>query len=89
MSPIIKNYTRNLFSQADLVLVLSEQWKKWIKDALNVEQNIKILYNPCPNIKRHITAKENIILFAGTIIERKGYADLIKGFAKIASKYKD
>ena len=80
--PNNKKLYRNLFSQADLVLVLSEQWKKWIKDALNVEQNIKILYNPCPNIKRHITAKENIILFAGTIIERKGYADLIKGFAK-------
>lgn len=87
--PNNKKLYRNLFSQVDLVLVLSEQWKKWIKDALNVEQNIKILYNPCPNVNRHITTKENIILFAGTIIERKGYADLIKGFAKIASKYKD
>lgn len=63
--------------------------EKWIKDALNIEQNIQILYNPCPNIKKYITQKENTILFAGTIIERKGYADLIKGFAKISHKHKD
>lgn len=30
---------------------------------------------------------EKIILYAGTINERKGYSDLIKAFAKIASKH--
>ena len=87
--PYNKKLYTSLFSKADLVLVLSEQWRIWIKDALNIEKNIKILYNPCPNIKTHNTSKEKTILFAGTIIKRKGYADLIKGFAKIANKYKD
>ena len=31
--------------------------------------------------------KQKEILFAGTIIPRKGYADLIRGFAKIAAFY--
>lgn len=33
--------------------------------------------------------KEKIILYAGTINDRKGYADLIKAFAIIAMKYPD
>ncbi|MCM1072111.1 MAG: glycosyltransferase family 4 protein [Bacteroides sp.] len=31
--------------------------------------------------------KEKIILYAGTVNERKGYADLIKAFAKIAKRF--
>lgn len=33
--------------------------------------------------------KEKIILYAGTVNKRKGYADLIKAFARIASIYPD
>lgn len=32
---------------------------------------------------------ENIILYAGTVNERKGYADLIRAFAKIAKAFPD
>lgn len=32
---------------------------------------------------------KNIILYAGTVTERKGYADLIRGFAKIAKSFPD
>lgn len=32
---------------------------------------------------------KNIILYAGTVNERKGYADLIHGFAKIAKSFPD
>jgi len=35
------------------------------------------------------TEKENIILYAGTINERKGYSDLIRAFARIALKFTD
>lgn len=80
---------RNLFSRADLVLVLSEQWRRWIKDALELTEHIEVLYNPCPNVEQKPELKQKEILFAGTVIPRKGYADLIRGFAKIATKHID
>lgn len=78
---------KRLFSRADLILVLSEQWKRWIKEALGITEHVEVLYNPCPKVNRRDDIRENYILFAGTIIPRKGYADLIKAFALIAEKY--
>lgn len=84
-----KSLYRNLFSRADLVLVLSEQWRRWIKEALGLTEHIEVLYNPSPIVERKPELKQNEILFAGTVIPRKGYADLIRGFAKIASNHLD
>lgn len=85
--PYNQKLYKRLFSQADLVLVLSEQWKKWIKDALGITEHIEVLYNPCPKVNRRDDIRENYILFAGTIIPRKGYGDLIKAFSLIAEKH--
>lgn len=85
--PYNQKLYRRLFSQADLVLVLSGQWRKWIMEALGITEHIEVLYNPCPKVNRRDDIRENYILFAGTIIPRKGYADLIKAFALIAEKY--
>lgn len=78
---------RKLFSQADLVLVLSAQWRRWIKKSLGLTERIKVLYNPCPVVDRRDDLRRNQVLFAGTVIPRKGYAVLLKGFALIAGKY--
>lgn len=83
-----KLYTK-LFSRADMVIVLSEQWKRWINEALGLSDNIRVLYNPCPTVNRREDIRENYILFAGTIIPRKGYETLLRGFALIAPKYPD
>lgn len=87
--PKNRHLYRNLFSRADLVLVLSEQWRRWIKDALGLTKHIEVLYNPCPVVERKPELKQKEILFAGTVIPRKGYADLIRGFAKIAKLHPD
>lgn len=87
--PYNQKLYKKLFLNADLILVLSEQWKKWLKEALDIENNVKVLYNPCPQVNRRNDIRENNILFAGTIIQRKGYMDLIEAFAKIANKYPD
>lgn len=87
--PYNQKLYKKLFSQVDLILVLSEQWKKWLKEALGITKHVEVLYNPCPKVNRTDNIRENYILFAGTVIQRKGYADLIKAFAKIASKYPD
>lgn len=69
------------------MLGLSEQWRRWIKDALGLTEHIEVLYNPCPMIEPKPELKQKEILFAGTVIPRKGYADLIRRFAKIAAFY--
>lgn len=85
--PYNQKLYKKLFSQADLILVLSEQWKKWLEESLGITEHVEVLYNPCPKVNRREDIRENNILFAGTLIPRKGYGDLIKAFAKIAKKY--
>lgn len=87
--PMNSKLYRRLFSEADLVLVLSEQWRYWIKVALGVSNHIEVLYNPCPIVNRRDDLRKKHILFAGTIISRKGYETLIRGFAKIAQEHSD
>ena len=87
--PMNSKLYRKLFSKADLLLVLSEQWRCWIKMALGLSNHIEVLYNPCPIVNRRDDLRKNHILFAGTIISRKGYETLIRGFARIAQEHSD
>ena len=87
--PTNNRLLRNLFSRADLIIALSEQWRKWLNEALGQIGHITVLYNPCPIVNRKPMEKQKEILFAGTIISRKGYADLIRAFADIAPCHKD
>ena len=84
---------KELFSTADKVHVLSEEWKKLLYNQLGIRGNVDVLYNPCPQINQvHVDneKKDNrYILFAGTLIKRKGYQCLIKAFAQIAPSYPD
>lgn len=81
---------KELFSSADLLLVLSPQWTRWINQAYPESHfKMQVLYNPCPIVVRDYKKKQNNILFAGTLNERKGYNRLLEAFAKIAAQYKD
>lgn len=86
-TPYNQKLYKKLFATADLTLVLSDQWKKWIKEATGLTDRIEVLYNPCPIVNRKNHSKKTHILFAGTIIPRKGYETLLRGFALIAHKY--
>lgn len=86
--PKNKSLGEEIFGKADLVLVLSPQWKKWINEAFpNNNFNMEVLYNPCPKVNRTNVARKKQILYAGTILRRKGYDILIKAFAKIADRF--
>lgn len=81
-----------LFSNSDVVLVLSEYWKKALVDELGLEENkVKILYNPCPQVDNRDSKERDSkeILYAGTVYHRKGYDDMIKAFAKVAPNHPD
>lgn len=96
---------RYLFTRADKIVVLSISWKKFVEDTLGKDLDIQVIYNPCmlsvnktvinedsdKTFSLHNIAipKHNIILYAGTINTRKGYADMIKAFARIADNHKD
>lgn len=83
-----QSYYKYLFDNADRVLVLSRWWKKQVESVcLLPTRKLQILYNPCPFVNQDNSKRLPIILYAGTINQRKGYADLIKAFSRIASKY--
>lgn len=78
-----------LFTRCDLALVLSPSIKRNVEAYIGINHRVEVLYNPCPTIKgtTPFEKREKEILFAGTLNSNKGYADLIKGFAKIAKKH--
>lgn len=77
-----------LFDNANVVLVLSEQWRRWINEILGTKSNLEILYNPCPAVNRTTSiAKKKQILLAGFVVLRKGYDTVLHAFARIAEKY--
>ncbi len=81
---------RKVFMGADVVVVLSNYWKEQVNRAFNIGDKIRVVYNPCPSIELNENySKTNSILFAGTLNQRKGYADLMKAFAHVAAKHPD
>lgn len=79
-----------LFEKADCVVVLSYLWKKYVNETFNLNDKVKVVYNPCTSeISEEKYDKKSQILYAGTVNARKGYADMIKAFSKIASDFPD
>lgn len=79
-----------LFTNADVVVVLSNYWKNKVNEKYNLGGKIRVIYNPCMMIDypEHYE-KTKSILYAGTLNQRKGYADLIRAFALVAPKHPD
>lgn len=79
------HFYRKIFLKADKVIVLSESWKNLLIEKLKLDSNrIEILQNPAPLVQR-ANHREPLVLFAGTVIPRKGYDTLIKAFSYIAN----
>ena len=89
---------RYLFGKADRVVVLSEYWKREVMKEVP-SAKVDVIYNPCLAEVKELAAgcveykgaspKTHTILYAGTVNHRKGYADMVKAFAKIAKKHAD
>ena len=77
-----------LFNNADRVIVLSQLWKTYVNDEFHLGDKVVVVYNPCTTeILKGSYPKRKQILYAGTVNARKGYADMIRAFARIANKY--
>lgn len=82
-----------IFRSADKVIVLSNYWReeiarKWPKWPYLTDKLI-VVYNPCTQVKPMSVERQNAILFAGTVNQRKGYQDLIKAFAAVKNNHPD
>jgi glycosyltransferase involved in cell wall biosynthesis len=82
-----KKMIQHALRRADLVIVLSEQWRKQISK-ICLKANIQVLHNPIDpalfvNDKRH----DSTLLFLGEIGRRKGIYDVIDTLPKIISEY--
>lgn len=79
-----------MFQKADFALMLSQNLMLKVKD-YTMACPMDVLYNPCPVIswqdRSDLSSKK--ILFSGTLYQGKGYADMIRAFAKIAYAYPD
>lgn len=81
---------RYLFTQSDKVVVLSEFWKQAVDKAFHIGDKLVVIYNPSTATPSDVSVeKRKQILYAGTVNQRKGYADLIQAFAKVAHRYPD
>lgn len=79
-----------LFENCDCGILLSESLKNKIEEFVGTSDKFKVVYNPCPIISEKTQyEKKNVILFSGTLYEGKGYKDLIRAFAQIASEHSD
>ncbi|MPR35970.1 glycosyltransferase family 4 protein [Salmonirosea aquatica] len=73
-----------IFRNADKIIVLSNYWREEIAHKWPYLTNkIMVIYNPCTQVKPMLIERQNAILFAGTVNQRKGYQDLIKAFAAV------
>lgn len=77
-----------MFNHADAIVVLSHFWKEHVARIMKHPDRLMIIHNPARSIYT-ATQKENVILFAGTLSDRKGYKDLIKAFVYINRWHKD
>lgn len=85
-----KKYIRYIFNKSDHVVVLSSQWMTWMLTIMDNESKIKIIHNAVPEI--HISCDDknpNLILFLGRLGKRKGVADLILAFSRLANEFPD
>lgn len=81
---------RYLFSNSDVVVVLSNYWKEAVNTEFHLGDKVRVIYNPCPSIDYDTEyKKEKSILYAGTLNQRKGYKDLISAFSLIAPSFPD
>lgn len=77
---------RWMFGKADMVVVLSESWKRVV--APHVNGKIAVIHNPAKMRDTNAEySRKPYILFAGTLNARKGYDDLLRAFASVHDRY--
>lgn len=77
-----------MFNHADAVVVLSNFWRDKVSSIMKKKNRLVVIHNPA-RVTETSTLRENTILFAGTVCDRKGYKDLIEAFSFVSRWHKD
>lgn len=76
-----------VYRRADLLIVLSESWRSYYRDALGIpSERIRVMLNPVrlPASRPEPTNQRSVrIVFLGRLGQRKGVYDLVRAFAGI------
>jgi len=75
-----------MFRNADAVIVLSEYWHRQVA-RIPEHAPIQVIHNPARIASSSDRCRYQIILFAGTLVSRKGYQELIRAFGMIADRH--
>ncbi|MBA6253761.1 glycosyltransferase family 4 protein [Colwellia sp. MB3u-55] len=79
---------RNSFNLSDKIIVLSTQWRDWVRTIVEEKYKVCVVYNAVPEVVLPCKKlQQENILFLGRLGQRKGVEDLINAFAKVASKF--
>jgi glycosyltransferase involved in cell wall biosynthesis len=83
-----QQHIRNSFNLSDKIIVLSTQWRDWVRTIVEEKYKVCVVYNAVPEVvlPSKKLQQENI-LFLGRLGQRKGVEDLINAFAIVASKF--
>jgi len=87
-----RTLTRLAAMRAARVLTISEFSKREIAARLGIKAGkIDVIYPGAPPVPaaRTLTARENIVLYAGSLFNRRHIPELIEGFARLARKRAD
>ncbi|MCR1840692.1 PssE/Cps14G family polysaccharide biosynthesis glycosyltransferase [Murimonas intestini] len=82
-----KAQIKELFTIADSIIVLGEDWKKFIC-SLAPKANVEVINNAIalPDIAEKTIGKRRTLLFLGALIKRKGVCDLLKAIKNITEE---
>jgi glycosyltransferase involved in cell wall biosynthesis len=85
----LARYARRVVERAELVVVLTEGWRRRVAGYLGREERIRVLRNPAPaSVPDGVArSREQRILYLGRLFPRKGHDDLLRGFALIADTH--
>lgn len=74
-----QNFIRKVLHKVDLVIVLSDEWKRVFEKELNIRNEIIVLQNTVkvPNLDYRDRGSKNIFLFMGNLVQEKGLTDLL------------
>ena len=85
-----KQQVRDIFTMADRVIALSEEWKEFLAEYICEARKIEVIYNAVkiPKVYQKDYASRNL-LFLGILGERKGTYDLIEVLTEIVHQFPD
>lgn len=80
---LLQGYIRFVFNRASAIIVISEEWKRWIL-SVSGNTNIVLIHNPIqiPATVNHddTTQRTQNVAFLGRLVAQKGVADLLAAF---------